>query len=164
MSLLYSIADEIIFNLQRYMRLTANKIAGILREHGYKLTPQRHAVLRVIASSHDHLTPEAIYEKARSKNPDIGLVTIYRTLELLSKLNLVCRVHVPHGCRGYMMRRPTEHHHHLVCSSCGKVADFAGCALTELAQRLSNETGFDVNGHLLEFYGLCPDCRTVTPV
>jgi Fur family ferric uptake transcriptional regulator len=141
------------------MRLTANKIAGILREHGYKLTPQRHAVLKVIAASNDHLTPEAIHAKALLKNPNIGLVTVYRTLDLLSKLNLVCRVHALDGCRSYMMRRPTEHHHHLVCSDCGRVVDFTDCALEEMEQRLSQETSFDINGHLLEFYGRCPDCR-----
>lgn len=141
------------------MRLTANKIAGILREHGYKLTPQRHAVLKVIAASNDHLTPEAIYERACLKNHDIGLVTVYRTLNLLSELNLVCRVHAPDGCRSYMMRRPREHHHHLICSQCGRVVDFTGCSLADLEQRLARETKFDINGHLLEFYGLCPDCR-----
>jgi len=129
-----------------------------LREHGYKLTPQRHAVLKAIAASHDHLTPEAIYEKARLSKPDIGLITVYRTLSLLSDLNLVCRVHSPGGCRGYMMRRPTEHHHHLVCSGCSKVVDFGGCDLSGLEHRLLDETRFDINGHLLEFYGLCPDC------
>jgi Fur family ferric uptake transcriptional regulator len=144
------------------MRLTANKIAGILREHGYKLTPQRHAILKVIASSSDHLTPEAIYEKACSKKPDIGLVTVYRTLELLGKLNLVCRVHAPDGCRSYMMRRPTEHHHHLICSQCGRVVDFTNCTLAGMEQKLSKETRFDISGHLLEFYGLCPDCRTAS--
>jgi Fe2+ or Zn2+ uptake regulation protein len=51
-----------------------------------------------------------------------------------------------------------DHHHHLVCSGCGKVVDFAGCALTDLEQRLLEETRFDISGHLLEFYGLCPDC------
>jgi Fur family ferric uptake transcriptional regulator len=150
---------ETLFHLCMHMRLTANRIAGILRKHGYKLTPQRHAVLKVIASSNDHLTPEAIYGKARLKNPDIGLVTVYRTLDLLSQLNMVCRVHAPDGCRSYMMRRPTEHHHHLVCSQCGRVVDFTDCTLEDLEQRLTQETRFDINGHLLEFYGLCPDCR-----
>jgi Fur family ferric uptake transcriptional regulator len=141
------------------MRLTANRIAGILREHGYKLTPQRHAILKVIASSSDHLTPEEIYEKACVKRPDIGLVTVYRTLELLGELNLVCRVHAPDGCRSYMMRRPTEHHHHLICSRCGRVVDFTDCTLADMERKLSKETKFDISGHLLEFYGLCPDCR-----
>jgi Fur family transcriptional regulator, ferric uptake regulator len=144
------------------MRLTANRIAGILREHGYKLTPQRHAILKVIASSSDHLTPEAIHEKACLNNPDIGLVTVYRTLDLLSELHLVCRVHAPDGRRSYMMRRPTEHHHHLVCSQCCRVVDFTGCSLADLEQRLTQETMFDINGHMLEFYGLCPDCRPGT--
>ncbi len=144
------------------MRLTANKIAGILRENGYKLTPQRHAILKVIASSTEHLTPEAIYEKASVKNPEIGLVTVYRTLDLLSELNLVCRVHASDGCRRYMMRRPTGHHHHLICSECGKVVDFAGCSLADLEERLSKETLFDISGHTLEFYGRCPECRSTS--
>jgi len=141
------------------MRLTANRIAGILRDKGYKLTQQRHAVLRAIAASNDHLTPEEIYERARLKNPGIGMVTVYRTLNLLCDLSLVCRVHSSDGCRGYMMRRPTGHHHHLVCSGCGMVCDFTGCSLAELQQRLSEETKFDIGGHLLEFYGRCPDCQ-----
>jgi len=141
------------------MRLTANRIAGILRQEGYKLTPQRHAVLKVIAASSDSLTPEDIHERARIHSPGIGLITVYRTLGLLSDLSLVCRLHAPDGCRGYMMRRPTEHHHHVVCSSCTKVVDFKGCGLSDLEQKLLDETGFDINGHLLEFYGLCPECR-----
>jgi Fur family ferric uptake transcriptional regulator len=143
------------------MKLTANRIAGIIRSHGYKLTPQRHSVLKVIAATHDHLTPEAIFEKVHQVNPDIGLVTVYRTLDLLSELNLVCRVHALDGCRSYMMRRPTEHHHHLICSRCGRVVDFTSCALEDIEKPLADKTGFMIDGHLLEFYGLCPDCRTV---
>lgn len=140
------------------MRLTANKIAGILREHGYKMTPQRHAVLKVLASSHDHLTPEAIYDRVVVENPEIGRVTVYRTLDLLNRLKLVCRVHA-NGGRSYMMRRPVEHHHHLICSNCGRVFDFVGCGLENLEKRLARESKFDIAGHFLEFYGLCSDCR-----
>lgn len=146
------------------MNLTANKIAGILREHGHKLTPQRHIVLKVMASSHGHLTPEAIYEKSRLEDSGIGRVTVYRTLDLLSKLNLVCRVHAEGRCRSYMMRRPTEHHHHLVCSGCGKVVDFTNCSLIKIEEKLSQESGFAIKGHLLEFYGVCPDCVMNAPV
>ena len=145
------------------MRLTANKIAGILREHGYKLTPQRHIVLKVIASSNDLLTPDAIHEKSRLEDPHIGRVTVYRTLEVLSKLSLVCRVHTEGRCRSYMMKRPTEHHHHLVCSGCGKVIDFTNCSLADVERKLSQESGFEIKGHLLEFYGLCHDCVENTP-
>jgi Fur family ferric uptake transcriptional regulator len=129
-----------------------------MREHGHKLTPQRRLVLRVMTSSRDHLTPKDIYEKSRLADPSIGRVTIYRTLELLSNLGLVCRIHGEDGCRSYMMRRPVEHHHHLVCSSCGNVFDFTHCSLADMERKLSEEKGFHIKGHLLEFYGLCRDC------
>jgi Fur family ferric uptake transcriptional regulator len=57
------------------------------------------------------------------------------------------------------MRRPSEHHHHLICSDCGAVEDFTDCDLSKLEQRLSRETSFDIEGHLLEFTGRCRDCR-----
>ena len=141
------------------MILTANRIAGILRQHGYKVTPQRRAVLHTIADSHNHLTPTAIYDRVRQGHPSIGLVTIYRTLDILAELGLICRVHIESGCRSYLMRRPSEHHHHLVCSGCGQVVDFTDCALSKLEQRLSQETGFEMEGHLLEFTGLCQACQ-----
>jgi Fur family transcriptional regulator, ferric uptake regulator len=142
------------------MKLTANKIAGILREHGYKLTPQRHALLKVFASHHDHLSPDELFRITRQEYPDIGRVTIYRTLELLNKLNLVCRVHAQDGCRSYMMKRPTEHHHHLVCTGCGRAVDFTDCDLSNLEKSLAEKTGFTIEGHLLELYGKCQDCQT----
>lgn len=140
------------------MKLTANRITGILRKNGFKLTPQRHTILGVIADSHDHLSPEEIYEQANERMPSIGLVTVYRTLEILNSLQLVCRVHTGDGRRNYMMRRPDGHHHHIVCSGCGRVVDFSGCDLKTMEQKLSGETGFNITSHLLEFYGLCPDC------
>ena len=145
------------------MRLTANKIAGILRQNGYRLTPQRHAVLKAIASSHDHLTPAEICARVRQEHPAIGLVTVYRVINLLTELKLICRVSLGVGSQSYLMRRPLEHHHHLVCSQCGRAVDFTNCDLSQLEQQLSKDTGFDVEGHLLEVYGRCPECRTAVP-
>jgi Fur family ferric uptake transcriptional regulator len=141
------------------MRLTANRIAGILRSHGYKLTPQRHVVLKVIAASQGHLTPEEIYNEVRQESPGIGLVTVYRTLDLLLELDLLCQLHTGDRSRSYIMKRPTEHHHHLVCSGCGKTVDFSDCNLHKLEDRLTKDTGFTIDGHLLEIYGRCRDCR-----
>jgi len=140
------------------MRLTANRIAGMLREQGYRLTPQRHAVLRALASSHECLTPDAILERARKFAPDIGRVTVYRTLDILGQHSLVCRVHSADGCRGYMMARPEGHHHHVICAVCGATVDFIDCDLGALEKRLARETGFVMTGHLLEFYGICSAC------
>jgi Fur family transcriptional regulator, ferric uptake regulator len=131
---------------------------AVLRKNAYKLTPQRQAVLKVIERSHNHLTPQAIYERVKKRYPAIGMVTIYRTLEILAELNLVCRVHAGDNCRSYLMRRPSGHHHHMICSSCGTVIDFTSCNLNELERRLSLETGFQIKGHLLEFNGRCQEC------
>jgi Fur family ferric uptake transcriptional regulator len=140
------------------MTFTQSKIASILRHSGYKITPQRRAVLNTIALSHDHLTPAAIYEKVRAEHPDIGLVTVYRTLDILANLGLICEVHAGGNCRSYLMRRPAEHHHHLICSECGAVVDFTDCDLSKLEQRIARETDFEIDGHLLEFTGRCPAC------
>jgi Fur family ferric uptake transcriptional regulator len=140
------------------MRFTQNRIASILRQHEYKITPQRRAVLSVIAQSHDHLTPAGIFEKVHQKQPNVGLVTVYRTLDILAELGLICEVHAGGNCRSYLMRRPSGHHHHLICSNCGAVVDFTDCDLSKLEKRLSKETSFEINGHLLEFTGFCRDC------
>jgi Fur family ferric uptake transcriptional regulator len=140
------------------VRLTEEKIASVLRQNGYKLTPQRRAVVQTIASSQDHLTPAAIYGKVHQALPSIGLVTIYRTLEILAKLKLICELHAGSSCRSYTINT-LEHHHHLICSNCGMVIDFPGFGLREVEQNLSAETGFRIDGHLLEFIGLCQTCQ-----
>lgn len=143
------------------MRLTERSIATTLRAHGYKLTPQRRSVIQTIASSQDHLTPSAIYQKVRQDHPGIGLVTVYRTLDVLARLELICELHAVGSHRSYTISTP-EHHHHLICSNCGEVINFAGFHLTELEQRLTQETGFEIEGHLLEFIGRCRACQRVT--
>ena len=148
----------IFFIWKLKMRLTDKKVAAILRQHGYKLTSQRQAVIQAIASGQSHLTPTAIYEKVHQGHPSIGLVTVYRTLGILAKLGLICELHAGDSCHSYTISAP-EHHHHLICSNCGKVIDFTGYDLSELEQRLSLETGFKVEGHLLEFIGLCQACQ-----
>jgi len=133
-----------------------------LRQRGYKLTSQRKAVLSVITHSHDHLTPADIYERVHQQHPGIGLVTVYRTLELLDQLGLICEVHVGDNGRSYLLRRPAGHHHHLICSGCNKVVDFTDCDLTQMMERVSRKTGFEIDSHLVEFVGRCQDCLKET--
>jgi len=137
---------------------TGSQVKSILRRRGLKITPQRLAILDAVASSHEHLTPAEIYKRVSRDHPGIGLVTIYRTLEVLTELGLICEMHMGGNCRSYLMRRPSGHHHHLICSDCGAVIDFTNCNLDELEERLIRETDFTINGHLLEFLGQCPDC------
>jgi len=141
------------------MRLTERKIIAILRERGYKLTPQRRAVLKEIARAHQHLDPAEIYQRVRKRYPGIGLVTVYRTLGVLSELGVICELYTGGNSRSYSMRKPLEHHHHLICSDCGTVVDFTDCGLSELEEQLARKTGFKMETHFLELVGRCPDCQ-----
>ena len=149
---------KIIFNWRDGMVYTEKKIERELRRHGYKITPQRRTVINAILQSHEHLTPAAIHQKVSRRHTGIGLVTIYRTLEMLADLGLICETHAGGSCRSYLMRRPAGHHHHLICSDCGKVIDFTDCGLKELESRLSEKNNFKISGHLLEFLGQCREC------
>jgi len=140
------------------MRLPERKVVAALRQHSYKLTPQRRVVIQTIASNQEHFTPTAIYEKVHQGHPNIGLVTIYRTIEILAKLKLICELHAGGSCHSYTISAP-GHHHHLICSNCGKVVDFTSCELGKMQQSLVKETGFRIDGHLLEFIGLCQACQ-----
>ena len=140
------------------MRPTERKLTLALGHNGYKLTAQRRAVLKAITNSHEHLTPAEVHERVKQQNSKIGLVTVYRTLELLSELGLICQVHREGKSQSYTLA-PSGHHHHMICSKCGTVADFTDCDLGELEARLSHETGFEIEGHLLEFSGRCGDCQ-----
>ena len=143
------------------MRLTNRKITATLKRHGYKLTPQRRAVIQTITHSQDYLTPATIYQKVHQDSPNIGLVTIYRTIDILAELGLICELHAGGICRSYTISAP-EHHHHLICSDCGVVIDFTGHDLSELEQSLSKRSGFRIDSHLLEFAGLCQACQKAT--
>ena len=128
-----------------------------------RLTPQRLAVLDTITRSRGHLTPTALYQRVSGEYPGIGRVTIYRTLDLLTRLGLLCRIHEKGDSRSYLMRRPDGHHHHLVCSGCGTVIDLTECDLGTFEKTLSRMTNFKIEGHLLEFHGRCLNCRETTP-
>jgi Fur family ferric uptake transcriptional regulator len=129
-----------------------------LRAHGYKLTGQRLAVVRVLQEAEEHLTASQVFERGRMLHPGLGLTTVYRTLELLSGMGLVRRIHLEEGCQAYASVREKEGHH-LVCQRCHRVVEFPCTGLTGLIEETAQRTGFAVESHLLELVGLCPACR-----
>lgn len=140
------------------MNISENKIKAALRRHGYKLTRQRLSVIEAAMSSRDSLTPADLHHKLRKDHPEIGLVTVYRTLGLLNELGLLCKIHTSGDCHSCTIGAP-ERHHHLICSDCGKVTDFNCRSMAELEKNLAKETGFIIKDHLLEFTGYCRDCK-----
>ena len=129
-----------------------------LRENRYKLTRPRQTVLDIVAQADHHLTPAEVYQKAKARYPHLGLTTVYRTLDLLVELGYLQRIHLEEGCHSYAAAaRP--HGHQIVCSSCGRTQEFADCDLEPLIKSLQSRTGFEIDVHMLELVGRCPDCR-----
>ena len=129
-----------------------------LRAAGYKITPPRLAVLEVIEQKGEHLNPNEILEQAKAIHPALGRATVYRTLELLTQLGVVRPIYV--GETGPTYIRADGNHHHLVCSSCGVVIDFDQCVADQMTNDLNARFGFQIQSHLLEFYGLCVGCQS----
>ena len=146
------------------MRLTEEKLVSVLCREGYKVTRQRRAVLSVISESQEHLNPIEIHEKVHRDYPNVGLVTVYRTLDTLSKLGLICRVHVGGTSCRYVVAPQEHHHHHIICSDCGTVVNFTECDLTTMEQSIEARTGFSIQNHLLEFFGRCQACQNSAEV
>ena len=137
-----------------------NTLNDGLRATGRRLTRTRRAVLSTLERSKYPLTASEIYERLRKARVAIDLVTVYRTLSVLKELSLVsqCELH-QEGQSRYELLEGREHHHHIRCEMCGKIADLLLCPLKKLQTLIEKETQFVVNQHSLEFSGLCPNCQ-----
>jgi len=132
-----------------------------LREQGYRLTPQRLAVLEVLKTSPGHLTPAEIYQQVAPMIPGMTEATVYRTLNFLAGQNLVL---VAHLGRGQLVYEYAEHaHHHLICSQCGDMQEIDHDLLEDLYEQFSKETGYQIHSVHTTFFGLCPECLDDTP-
>ncbi|CAN5910692.1 Fur family transcriptional regulator [soil metagenome] len=130
--------------------MDSSTVIGKMRGGGYKATPQRVAVLEALeAEQHQSL------EGIRKRCPRVGLVTIYRTLDLLGRLGLVRRLDLGDGPRYELAE---DHHHHLICERCGTISEFDECPLDINRLPLKNSE-FEPHSHSLEVYGRCGACR-----
>jgi len=129
-----------------------------LQAGGYRLTAPLRAVIQVMGSSQRARSPIEIYDLGRQVYPRLGLVTVYRALEKLEELRLVQRVHQPGGCHMYL-RASQGHEHLLLCVACGQAEYFSGDDLTALFDRISSKSGFKIQEHWLQLFGLCTACQ-----
>ena len=136
----------------------ADRVAQTLREAGYRVTPARRAVIDAVIAKNRHFTGADIVEEVVSSNRQVGRATVFRTLEVLVNLGLVGRIHHPSGGSGYVLC-PQGHHHHVICSQCGLVVDIPGCPLGSQAESDALAMGFRLEGHRLEYYGICQTCQ-----
>lgn len=140
------------------MNLDLESLNAQLSEQGYKLTRQRKAVVEVVTRAHSRMSAADVFTQAQRACPDLGLTTVYRTLEILEQIDVIRRVHLDDGCEAFA---PTalEHGHYVVCHHCQATVEFEGCDLTHLLERVADQTGFVIEQHWLELVGLCPKCQ-----
>lgn len=133
-------------------------LAARIRRAGYRLTRQRLAVLAAVEASPTGLSATELLAAARGRCAEVGLATVYRTLDILNAIGCAERVHVTSGGTAYV-RCPSTQHHHVVCRTCGRVAHFQGCVVEEMVPAVAAQTGFTIESHILELQGVCRECR-----
>lgn len=141
-------------------RMTA--ISDKLKTKNYKLTRQRSAVLEIFEEHlAEHLSVEDVYKFLLLKNIDIGLTTIYRTLDMLEKIAVLQKIDFGDGRTRYEFRQLQEihHHHHLICGQCGAVIEFKDTMLETLEKSIEQVHKFKIIDHQVKFFGYCRECQ-----
>jgi len=138
---------------------------NLLKQNGLKVTTQRVAILEVLNSRPGrHLTAEEIYDYVKKKYPEIGIATVYRTIQVLSDLYLIDKLNLDDGYVRYEISKhgkenACHHHHHLICLDCGNIYAFQDDLLETLEERIKETMGFEVVDHEVKLYGHCKKCK-----
>ena len=136
------------------------QIVDRLRQHGYKMTPQRREIIRVLLDSEEHLKAKDVYARVKPIFPEISLDTVYRTLRMLVIAGIACQTNLRTPESSEFAIEGSDHHHHLVCVQCGKTFQLHDCPVTRFLQHIEQHYSFRVESHALEVYGRCASCSS----
>ena len=136
-----------------------NTYTDRIKASGYKVTSVRKAILSVLVTVDGHITSSELLHQIEQKHPKIGRASVFRTLDLFSRLNIIRPAFSESSVTPSYYLVADGHHHHIICSQCNDLIHFDTCDLNHLTQQLSHQFDFQINGHLLEFYGLCSNCH-----
>lgn len=129
-----------------------------LKEGGHRLTPQRIAVLKILAESKGHPGVEDVYRKIKPNFPSTSIATVYKTLALLKEIGEVFEIEFSDGFNRYDGNKPYPHPH-LICVRCKEILDPDVTEMDGLTEEVSNKTGYRILNHRLDLFGLCPKCQ-----
>lgn len=141
--------------------LAANPIVDALDQAGYRLTGPRRAVADLITEHNGHFTASDLEAAARSRRLGISRATLFRALDLLTQLHVVERLDLPTGEHAYVPCAPA-HHHHVICSRCGRTSRVEDCGLANVVAEVARRSGYAIETHRLEMFGLCRHCQAKT--
>jgi Fur family ferric uptake transcriptional regulator len=125
---------------------------------GERVTRQRLLVANALAADGRQLTAEQLYGRLRRQEPNIGRATVFRTLETLVEAGVARRLELDGHVYAYVACLPA-HHHHVACTTCGRVEEIDEAYIAPIARRLAHDLGFEVDDARLDFYGRCATCR-----
>jgi Fur family transcriptional regulator, ferric uptake regulator len=134
-----------------------------LQAGGYKLTAPRLAILGYLIREKGHPGMQEIHEGIKADCPGIGIATVYRTVDLLLEIGVLRAITLRNNRLRYEVNWPDDHHHHLVCTGCGRVMEFGSCNFSSIAREIEKVTRYKIEDHALEAYGLCPQCSSSEP-
>ena len=123
-----------------------------------RATAPRKAIAALIAQRRGHFTAAGLLDDARSCDVHVGRATVFRTLDLLAEQGQLERIDLPNGEHAYVACAPREHHHHIVCRKCGKSVEVVDPGLQAVVREIGARSGYRIDSHRLELYGLCPQC------
>lgn len=146
------------------MKKVISDVGEKLRAKESKLTTRRELILKVLLENNGkHLSAEEVYNLVKREASDVGLATVYRTLELFLEFDLIQAIDFGDGRKRYEFGAQTEkdhhHHHHLICVKCGNIIEVNEDLLEELENRVSNKHNFTVTDHQLKIFGVCSQCN-----
>jgi Fur family ferric uptake transcriptional regulator len=130
----------------------------IIRDLGLKVTQQRLDILEVVRGGPNHFTAQDVFETVEKRNSEIGFATVYRFLRTLTDSGFVTEVRMG-GMPARYEWAAKEHHDHLTCTTCGKIVEFENVEIERLQEKVALRFGFLLTSHVLELYGVCPECR-----
>jgi Fur family ferric uptake transcriptional regulator len=141
--------------------LEPNPILVALDRGGYRVTAPRRAVADLINEYDGHFTASDLEGAARGRRLGISRATLFRALDLLTELGAVERLDLPSGEHAYVPCG-RAHHHHVICSRCGRSADVEDCGVVEAVAEIARRSGYRIDSHRLELFGLCRHCQAKT--
>ena len=136
----------------------AEKNSKALKTTGMRATSQRALILEIIRHGQGHLDADEVYRRARLKQPQLSLSTVYRTLQLFKKLGLVEELHFDEAHHHYEAKPPFEHHH-LVCLGCGRIIEFHNPLSRYVKRNVTEAKDFEIVNTEVHMTGYCPKCR-----
>ena len=136
----------------------AEKILNRIVQNGYRRTNARLAIIIALVNSAGHITADDLADKVREKEPHVGRMTVYRTLELLCELGVARPIFQGTGAAHYILL-DNGGHHHLICNRCYNVMEFEECSAAMVMEKVAKQFNFQISSHLLELHGLCEDCN-----